>query len=801
MATAAVNRTLTAHPAPNGVNLHTHANNGGPTSEQQEPGLHCASQDPGLSSHPQHHFPARPFFYVHAPPPPPFFHYQWPMPFSYNPFAGFPGMGYGMVMPPFPPPPYMEAPAYILPHPHLQPVDYRRLLHPQVHVPSVPYQNPNPTHRSRPPHTGPVRETVNSEVQTEPTHRGVGGYGVESPLVGSDSGRGTASNSPSPSSSSSQKQGAAEVKNYTLPSSNAKCIQVKRTSTSSTVKHGFNVLHPKETKTVQSCIRATLETQSGLKDSVGQGNGHCNMWSVSSPDSMVPVCSSSQQEEEVVKERRTSVPDILMSWGGGTPQAKMLTMADELRQNDHQLPSYETQAEHKAVHQSATGSKDGPVVADCAYANDDAEDNLSFKDSATLFKILKLREAYKGRRAESRRDNEPVGLVGSVRPCLPCRDELPHSRDASHKLPDNEQENGNETNPYEDTTESIPYQINTSSQMRTINESVWSVESLAPFIPNEEWLLQHNMFEPDVIVEMTEEDENARLSLQNDDVIVKSSKERPTCRLIFSSPAEKQSPPKKPEMERDIDTSEMRSPKQGQSMTPSEKDHSASLTHLQSKIILSTPTEEDVDKNGSSEPEADRSPNQESLIVNEQQKRRPCSPEQEEALFLISAAGEKIYCAGQPILQNGVATELVDEACGNEEDSRQRNEQLCVPMADQKMAEVSPSKGHLVDCGVQCTELKEWKCPCEEMRCMGPSRRHPFKYPDMKKANNGHGEGLYMKGQIQKNQRKYWKNRGQATEKQSSQQEGYAGYCGKPGKPQVCCFLQVEMEETHGTEH
>lgn len=99
------------------------------------------------------------------------------------------------------------------------------------------------------------------------------------------------------------------------------------------------------------------------------------MWSVGSPDSMVPVCSSSQQEDEVVKERRVSFPDILMSWGGGTPQATMQKMADEvLHQNDEQLPSCENEVEHeKSVCRSPTEPKNGPVVADNADANNDVE--------------------------------------------------------------------------------------------------------------------------------------------------------------------------------------------------------------------------------------------------------------------------------------------------------------------------------------------------------------------------------------------------------------------------------------------
>ncbi len=644
-----------------------------------------------------------------------------------------------MVMPPFPPPHYMEAPAYILPNPHVQPVDYRRLIHPQVHAPSAPYQNPNQTRRIRLPHTVPVvRETVNSEVQTEPTQRGVGGYGEGSPLVSSDSGHGTTSNSPSSSSSSSQKQGSADAENYTSSSSNAKDSQVNRTCTHSTVKHGFNIPHPTGNETVQSFIRATLETQKSYKDSVAQENGppcrnsHCNMWSVSSPDSIVPVCSSSQREDEVVKGRRVSVPDILMGWGGGTPQATMMKIANKvLPQNDHQLPSYETEVEHEkmSVYQNPTET------------SDNAESILSSKNSETLFKILKLPFALHKLLSVSRIETEPEELVGAVRHCLPYSDEPLHSLNRSHKLPDNEQENGNETNPHEDTTDVIPYQmsLNSCPMKRKMNESVWSVESLAPFIPPKDWLLQNGMLEHDVIVEMTEEAENGRLSTQNDTLIVKAGKERRKTRrfssssdsvpmsdswLIFSTPAEKRSPSEMPEIENEIDASEMRGPSQGQA--PSEKDPLASPTCLPSKIIVSTPTEEDVDENRSSEPEANESPNQESLIVNKQQEK--------ETLLLKSAAGEKILSMGQLILQNGVDMEEdgvdmeEDGACGDEKVSQLRNEQLGVPVADQKTADVSVLKGHLVDCGIQCTELQEL-CLCKELKTnMGPSRGHPFKY-------------------------------------------------------------------------
>lgn len=77
---------------PESQNLPSGINSNVPNSVQ-DPRLHGNNPDPGHSPHPQHHASTRPLFYLHAPPPLPFFQYQWPMPFSYNPFAGFPGMG------------------------------------------------------------------------------------------------------------------------------------------------------------------------------------------------------------------------------------------------------------------------------------------------------------------------------------------------------------------------------------------------------------------------------------------------------------------------------------------------------------------------------------------------------------------------------------------------------------------------------------------------------------------------------------------------------------------------------------
>ncbi|KAL6104762.1 uncharacterized protein ACO6RY_14416 [Pungitius sinensis] len=750
----AVNRPT--HPGPIGGNLQTCINSGGPTSHPQGPGLHSTSQDPGLPSYLQHPMAARPVFYVHGPPPPHFLHCQWPMPFSYNPFAGFPGMGYGMVMPPFhPPPPYMEAPAYVLPNTHMQPVDYRRFMHPQVHAPSAPYQNPNQAHRVRLPYMTNVRETVNSEVQTEPTRRGAGSYSEESPVVSLDSGRGTASNSPL--SSTSEKQGPAEDDNHNVPCSDRNDNQVKETSANGTLGHCFDIHQPKGTKTAQAHINAALEKNQSHKDMELE---------------MVPpgrdVCLSSKQEE-VVLERRDSVPDVLMSWGGGT----MLSMAEKLPLND-----LSTEVDHvESVYQSPTETRKGPSVSGGAFAND-AEANLSSADSTTLFKILKMRAAHEAQKAEYVRENgDWWGMVGPVKKCPPNGDERLHSQSDSIG-----QDDGNWTNLHEETADIVPYQISLNSDQRKMNESVWSVESLAPFIPTKEWLMQNSTFEHQVIVEMTEETENGGLSPPNNPV-VKTGQRSLTRRcsssdsdlmsdswLTFSTPAGKRCLSKKPETKSKIDASGIKRPKQGHGTDPSHKESLASQACLPpSKVEPSTATEEDVDKNRSSEPEANQSPNQQSLFVNGQQGTASGSPAQEGTLLLNSAAGEEMSSVGLIILQKGVKNVAEDGTCGNKV-GQQHNEKLCVPLADQKIAEVSPSKGHLVDCGIQC-RLQLQDCNCKKAEnAVEAGRRDHLKCAD-KKAINCQAD-CFNKGQYRKKQKKnQWRNRG--PEKQSSQQEAY----------------------------
>lgn len=632
-----------------------------------------------------------------------------------------------MVMPPFAPPPYMESQAYILPHPHIQPVDYRRFLHPQVHAPNAPYQNPNHTRRIRLPNAAPVRETVNSAVQTEPTQRHVSGYTDGSPLIRSDSGHGTASNSPSSSNSSSQKQSTAEVENYASTNDKTRNMQTKSACTNGTGKHALNIpiSHPMQIKTIQSDIRAGVATQKCRKDSVGQENippyknAHCNMWSVGSSDSVIPVCSSSQQEEEVVKERRVSFPDILMSWVGGTPQATLQTETEKvLCQAAKQLPSFENKVEQENSDcQSPKEAQINAALNEKGHADNDAEILSSSNELSHSTRTTRL-----------------AGLISSIRQSLAFTDEQLPSPDKSHTLSDPDQERA-EANSPEEPTEVIPYEIvlNSCQMKRKMNESVWSVESLCPFIPSKEWVHQKSNLEPEIIVEMTEEPEDGLSTY------FKSDKERRQSSrfsssdfvpmsdswLIYSTPGEKSlTLNEKLVLEHKTDASVVKELEQDFIMTPAEINPSAPLTSLQHGNVLLMLTTKEVDENGSSEPEADGSANQESVTENGQQERSSCSPQQKRSAPLSSAAGDKIRSTSELILQNTADRDIVARPCQNKETSMLGTEKLCAPVSEQRMVGLSPSKGHLVDFGVQCSKL----LPCSKDCCEEPLRRHPIKY-------------------------------------------------------------------------
>lgn len=505
-----------------------------------------------------------------------------------------------MVLPPFAPPPYVDSPAYMLPHPHLQPVDYRRLLPPQLPVPTAPYQNPVGRGRIRPPYAAPFRETVNSAVQTESAR----GYADGSPPIRSDSGHGTASDSPSSSSSSSHKQ----AESCCSTRRRSKDLQPLDAGESGADRPGGGALEP----------RATVEGQKGCEANVDQENippfrgGRCKVWSVGSPDSIVPVCSSSQQEDEVIRERRVSFPDILMSWGGATPQVT----AQKAPYKDYDHDTGEEQ--EKSVCKS-------PPTTTCSVVLENSDDDSGSVLCPEEFPTESKENVEAG-------DSGRRSFAGK---------ELLYSLNVS-------------TEPERD--EADAYRTHFTDVRGGVNESVWSVESLPPFVPPKDL---RKLFDSEIIIEMSEEAESVKAPKGEGC----GGERAGLCRTsssdswlgLTSDPPRAPGLPRRPEGE---------AGPTGQPEPGHEGQPPASLSPPHHDV---TPTEEEQ-HHGSSEPEAPHSPNQEVITQN-----LPKSNGQSKRASLVRGGG---------------AMEAVSGGTG-----------------DTSEHGTSPSRGHMVDCGIQCTSL------------------------------------------------------------------------------------------------
>ncbi|XP_057214996.1 uncharacterized protein buc2l isoform X2 [Triplophysa rosa] len=113
---------------------------------------------------------------------------QWPLSAPYVPYTGFPGLGYGMVMPSLVLPPCLDVSGYMLPHTPLHMLDHRRVMNPHL-PPNISHQANRFHSQNGVPHN---RVMVSTEVQTEPLCRS----SAQDSHAGSESGRGTGCDSP-----------------------------------------------------------------------------------------------------------------------------------------------------------------------------------------------------------------------------------------------------------------------------------------------------------------------------------------------------------------------------------------------------------------------------------------------------------------------------------------------------------------------------------------------------------------------------------------------------------------------------
>ncbi|MGL4434109.1 MAG: hypothetical protein ACRCUW_16110, partial [Plesiomonas shigelloides] len=159
------------------------------------------------------------------------------------------------------------------------------------------------------------------------------------------------------------------------------------------------------------------------------------------------------------KERRVSVPDILLSWGNGTPQE--MKASDD---RNEKLPSYEDEVEH---FQSSTVVNEEQLEAETVDGEKD--ENAKTAESKLRYELFEqsLNASTKLCNAGNRTINEPTL--------------------------DEPSENA---------------QTASGNFRRKLNESVWSVESLPIYVPTKEWLAQNTTAGREVILESAEEAEN-----------------------------------------------------------------------------------------------------------------------------------------------------------------------------------------------------------------------------------------------------------------------------------------------------
>lgn len=630
-----------------------------------------------------------------------------------------------MVMPPFPPNPYLENPGYMLPH--LQPVHYRRSHHSQFPATSAVYRNHGLRQQRN---VSVARETVSSEVQTEPPLTETG-YADGSPLTGSESGHGTHSSTPSSSGSCSGTQ-SVTVEDYMAGNdADRNHLVGKMGSNEGTVKHGSGTLSTKP-KAMKSQARTLLAAQNG-KSGIGQETVVCrresdtntDMWSMCSSGNIIPVCNSSDKEDDVTKERRRSFPDILMSWVSGTPPVIIPECLDKrLPMTKGSLPAEQVALAKKI---------------DCNNLETNGktfEDDSVFSQiqSEVVGKILKL-PFFHEMQSMSNTENDPAVLVDSIVAHIHSRNGMSQNSpiDAPsqfQKVPDDELVYDEDSALLEATM-----QENVLSHFqfrRKINESIWSVESLPPYIPPQDWLMQPELLDPEAIIEEILEDaQKSGPSMQNCNPTSHTSK-RLSRRFSLSAEAlqictlpsiclddQYVSHSNKCSLtaQQDVATStptETFQPQMCQMgvQTPCSKrekrrydnamDPSNTLASSIYKVVnigaIAQDVGEEVYMDGPSESEAVHSPNKESCKVTKQRVISPSSFKQVVIPYANSLTEKK-----SPSSSPNSRQVREGEQNGKVSLSLTTSEQMAVTI--QKPGFVSPSR---VDCGIQCG----LKCSC-----------------------------------------------------------------------------------------
>lgn len=303
------------------------------------------------------------------------------------------------------------------------------------------------------------------------------------------------------------------------------------------------------------------------------------------------------------------------------------------------------------------------------------------------------------------------------------------------------------------------------------NESVWSVESLAAYVPSTEWMIQNGLLDPETVAKKVSDttDSQSVLSNQVMSLMEESHSQMysassidslptyvpsaswladvgnvyyhsmvPSCSLenvnAFSTPMDKLSPRKRPGMDSEVLPSKHKESKlrRGLDMEPMEKldlgNGSPALLSGQSNNAASPSIEgrDSCNRQGSAEPEAQSSPNQN--VPEQRAQKSPCSPKDPEEQAPKCLAGDKSPGPRNQEIELKETTAQIGLVIPSQPECEWLVIDACI-----KMHKVSPSQGHPKISSLKCSKPQEGKgSSCEEHK---QSTGHCRKSPEPMQSN------------------------------------------------------------------
>ncbi|XP_041096400.1 uncharacterized protein LOC121308194 [Polyodon spathula] len=350
----------------------------------------------------------------------PYFPYHWHMQNPCNPYMGFPGSGYNYGCQYLPPDPYAELPGYIVPHAQLHPADSRRMFTPHF-PPTMAYHARRFRYQQNTMH----RETTSSEVQTEPN-----GLLNNSEHSGStetcNAGQGQRSDSGLGTKETNSPNSAthSEGQKQSVQDKEASPSKSRGATPNSYVFQKEEVRiectdMPTALKIFRSRKTTSESTQNRSNDLV-----QCDVWSVSSTEGVLPLYSSSVHEGSAVP--NTDCPEEREQCVRVFPDVLLLGAPPS--GNVPTLVEKKRSVAHGCISRPENALQQGQLV----------EQDRTVPNKLTDEKSMERNVGEKG--------SCQINPVQNV-----CCEIL--------KLP------------------------NTVEQLERVNESVWSVETLAPYFP------------------------------------------------------------------------------------------------------------------------------------------------------------------------------------------------------------------------------------------------------------------------------------------------------------------------------